>query len=394
MIQDCRVRQLLIFNHSTIMPLRLAILGHFPVDAPPQGGVQSVIANLGAVYAANDDVDLHLIQHRRGIPKETAVRDGYTMYNIAAREGRLLPNMFRTRALIEPLLLEIAPDAISTHQPEYALAAFDTGIPTIHTIHGFPTNEFWTRSGMFTRAATLWEVRLERQTLRQAKHLIAISNHVIETYRSRTTAQFHRVDNPVSPLFFERGPRPEPYHLLFVGNLTPRKGVEIAIKAVERLLPEFPQLTLDIVGAPVDEAYADQLREQAQPLGNAIRFCGPATQAGVKQAIDRAQVLALTSYEEHAPVIVAEAMAAGRPVVATQVGGLADMIEPGITGYLAQPGAVQAIASYLKVLLADPEHAAALGVGAVQQARERFHPQAVGQGYLEAIQSVMQSDSR
>ena len=368
---------------------RLAILGHFPVDSPPQGGVQSVIANLRDVYAARDDIELHLIQHRRGIPDGTVVGDGYTMHNLRADENRLVPNMMRTGQRVAPLLRELAPDAISTHQPEYALAAFDSGIPTVHTIHGFPANEFWTRRGVFTRAATLWEVWLERQTLRRARHLIAISDHVVETYQNRTAAVFHRVNNPIAPFFFEPAPAPEPHRMLLVGNLTPRKGIEIAIEAVACLLPDYPDLTLEIAGPIKDERYAEHLQAQAAPLGAAIQFSGPTTQSGVKQALARAQALVLTSYEEHAPMVVAEAMACSRPVVATRVGGLSDMVEPGVTGYLAPAGDVEAIAEGLRKLLADPEHAAELGKHAAQHARQRYHPQAVADGYLQAIEVAM-----
>ncbi|HEY53975.1 MAG TPA: glycosyltransferase family 4 protein [Caldilineae bacterium] len=369
---------------------RLAILGHFPVDSPPQGGVQSVIANLRDVYAARDDIELHLIQHRRGIPDGAVAGDGFTMHNLQANEQRLVPNMMRTKQRLEPLLREIAPDAISTHQPEYALVAFDSAIPTVHTIHGFPANEFWTRRGVFTRTATLWEVWLLRQTLRRARHLIAISDHVIKTFQARTSAIFHRVNNPISPLFFEPGPSPEPHRLLLVGNLTSRKGVEVAIAAVARLLPDYPDLTLEIVGPAKDEQYAERLRVQAEPLGAAIEFSGLLSQSGIKRALGRAQALVLTSYEEHAPMVVAEAMACSRPVVATRVGGLSDMVEPGVTGYLAEAGDVTMIADGLQKLLADPEHAAGLGRNAARHARQRYHPEAVADGYLRAIEAAME----
>lgn len=370
-------------------PLRLAILGHFPVDSPPQGGVQSVIANLRDALAARDDIELHLIQHRRGIPNGMANRAGYTMHNLAADDSRLVPNMMRTGGRVAAVLRDIAPDALSTHQPEYALAAFDSGLPTVHTIHGFPAQEFWTRSGFFTRAATLWEVRQERQMLGRARHIIAITDHVIELYRQRTNARFHRVDNPISPLFFEPGPPPEPNRLLFVGNLNTRKGVEIAIAAVDLLRPRFPALILDIIGAATDPAYAERVQSLAEPLGDAVHFHGPVGQAEIKAWLDRSQALVLTSYMEHAPMIISEAMAAGRAVVATEVGGVAGMVEPGVTGYLAPAGNAEAVAEGLAKVLSDPEHAAILGDNAAQVARRRFHPQAVADGYLEALQAAM-----
>ena len=369
--------------------MRLAILGHFPFDAPARGGIQSVIANLRDALVADKSIDLHLIQHRQGIAAGSYEREGCTIHNFAAQPGRLWPNMMRTRGLVAPLLHELAPDAISTHQFEYALPALDTGRPTVHTIHGFPGKELGTRRDWFTRGASLWEMQLERQTLRRIRHIIAISSHVIELYQPRTRAQFHRVNNPVAPVFFLPSPPPEPQRLVFVGNLTPRKGLEVAIAAIDQLRSSFPDLVFDIIGAPADPAYADVLRRQAAPLGKAVRFAGSPPQSGIKEALGRAQALVLTSFDEHAPVIVAEAMASGRAVVATAVGALPDMVEPGVTGYLAPPGDAEAVARGLARLLADPDHAADLGAEAARRARQRYHPIAVAKGYLQAIDTAM-----
>ncbi|MCO6453220.1 MAG: glycosyltransferase family 4 protein [Caldilineales bacterium] len=371
------------------MPLRLAILGHFPVDGPPQGGVQSVIANLRDEFAGRGDIDLHLIQHRRNIPDGVVVRDGYTMHNIAARDAKLIPNMARTRALLQPLLAQLRPDALSSHQPEYALAAFASGIPTVHTIHGFPAHEFWTRRGLSVRAATLWEAWAERKVLRQARYLIAISDLVVRLYQGRTKARFSRIDNPVSPLFFEPSPTPQSDRLLFVGNLTTRKGVEVALEAVRQLRPDYPELKLDIYGRAADPHYAQQMRAQAAQLGGSVIFHGTATQVEIKQALGRSQALVLTSHEEHAPVIVAEAMASGRPVVATEVGALAGMVEHGRTGFLAARGDATDIAAHLAALLSDPGLAAQMGMEAARRAQERYHPRAVGEGYLRTIEEAM-----
>ena len=88
-------------------------------------------------------------------------------------------------------------------------------------------------------------------------------------------------------------------------------------------------------------------------------------------------------------MIVAEAMAAARPVAATQVGALPAMVEDGVSGLLAPPEQVDALAAALAALLADPQRAAAMGVRAAQLARARYHPDAVAANYLHTIEAVM-----
>ncbi len=373
------------------MSLRIAILGQFPFDdAPPVGGVQSVIANLRDELSRRADIELHLIQNRRGAPAGTFRRAGWIEHNLDARETRIIPNMLRTPGLLRPALEALAPDVISSHQPEYAAAALKMGFPVLHTIHGFPGQEFWTRRGVFTRAATLWEVWQERQTLRRARHLVAISDMVIQRYQNRTRARFHRINNPIAPLFFRPAPQPEPFRVLLVGHLNKRKGVDIAIGAMMRLRPAFPRLTLDIVGrTDVEPEFTRQVRDMAAPLGDAVRFLGPTDQTGIRAAMERAQVLLLTSRMENAPMVIAEAMATGRPVVATRVGGVASMVQPGRTGYLAPSEDPQALADGLARLLSNAAHAAELGANAARFARENYHPTAVADGYLHALREVM-----
>ncbi len=372
--------------------LRIAILGHFPVgDAPPTGGVQSVIANLRDELARRDDVELHLIQHRRSVPVGTFQREGWVEHNLPARENRIIPNMMRTPGLLRPLLADLQPDVVSTHQPEYAVVTLKLGLPTLHTIHGFPMHEFWTRRGVFTRTATLWEAWQERQTLRMARHLVAISDMVIQRYRHRTQATFYRINNPVARFFFQPAPEPVPGQLLLVGNMTPRKGMEVAIRAVQQLLPDFPHLQLTIVGRRANASYAQEIEALAAPLENAVRFLGPTDQAGIRRLLEASQALVLTSYEEHAPVIVGEAMASARPVVATRVGALAGMVRSGETGYLVEPGDVAGVAVALARLLSDPDHAMALGNRAARFARQYYHPTQVAEAYLQAMRQVLQS---
>lgn len=369
--------------------LKIALLGHFPPDGPARGGVQTVISSLRDVLSTRQEIELHLIQHRQGIPPGVVQRSGYTMHLFAAAPQRMIPNMARTRRRVGPYLQELAPDVISTHQCEYALAAFDSGIPTVHTIHGFPAKELRVRRTLFTRAASLMDLWMERQALGRATDIIAISQHVIELYQKRTHATFHRVNNPVSPVFFAPSHDPVPGRLVFIGNLTPRKGVEVAIAAVARLLPRFPQMQLDLIGAEAEPAYVAQLRQLAAPLQGAVRFCGSPDQAGIKEALAQAQALVLSSHDEHAPVIVAEAMASGRPVVATTVGALPDMIQHGLTGYLVPAGDVEAVADGMARILADAEKTAAMGKQAAVVARRQYHPESVADGYLQAMQQAM-----
>jgi glycosyltransferase involved in cell wall biosynthesis len=96
----------------------------------------------------------------------------------------------------------------------------------------------------------------------------------------------------------------------------------------------------------------------------------------------------LTSEAEALPMSVLEAMALERPVVATSVGGTADAVVDGETGFLAAPGDVEAVTRALVALAADPERGAAMGAAGRTRQRERFDGEAMVDGYLREFGEI------
>ena len=372
--------------------MRLAVMGHYPPNRPPSGGIETVMVNLVAALARREHLDLHVVQHRQVAAAGTFSMPGFTLHNLPAANRRLLPNIAQTQRLARAWLQQVQPDAVISHHPSFALAANDVGIPVVHTIHGMPRQEFWTRQGAFARSASALEIWLEWRMLRQARHIIAIADQVQELYASRTRARFHRVNNPIADLFFEPAGPPQPHQALLIGHLNKRKGIDVAIRAVAQVLPDYPDFVLNIIGrTDADPEYAQRVQALAAPLGHAIQFLGVTDQSGIRAAMERAQFFLLSSRMETAPMVIAEAMAVGRPVISTTVGGVANMVEPGVTGYLAPTEDAAALAQAMRRLLADPAHARALGANAARFARQHYHPDAVADGYLRAVTAAMRT---
>ena len=102
-----------------------------------------------------------------------------------------------------------------------------------------------------------------------------------------------------------------------------------------------------------------------------------------------AGAVCLTSEAEALPMSVLEAMALGRPVVATNVGGTGEAVADGETGFLVEPGDVEAVTRALVTLAADPDRAAAMGAAGRLRQRERFSGDAMVDGYLAAFQEII-----
>ncbi|MCS7295085.1 MAG: glycosyltransferase [Chloroflexota bacterium] len=164
----------------------------------------------------------------------------------------------------------------------------------------------------------------------------------------------------------------EPPLLVWVGRLEPLKGVDILIDAFAQLQRQDALLWL-VGGDSEAAAYRAVLEAQARARGVTGRVCfaGPMPHAELPWLYSAADVCVVPSYYESFGLVAVEAMACGTPVVASRVGGLAETVIDGVTGYLIPWRCPEPFAEKLDVLLANPELRANFG-RAGRRAAERF----------------------
>ncbi|GIU93794.1 MAG: hypothetical protein KatS3mg012_0251 [Gaiellaceae bacterium] len=163
----------------------------------------------------------------------------------------------------------------------------------------------------------------------------------------------------------------EPPHVLYVGRLSEEKGILELAEATEGMRRV-------VVG---DGPLRDRVPD-------ALGFVAPSR---IGPYFERAAVVACPSRREGYGVVAREAMAHGRPVVASAVGGLLDAVEDGVTGFLVPPRDPRALREALERLLADSELRARMGVAARERARERFSPEAAARGTIEAYGAALRA---
>ena len=155
-------------------------------------------------------------------------------------------------------------------------------------------------------------------------------------------------------------------HILYFGRLSPEKGVDALIDAAAAA-----DAPLTIVG---DGPQRDALEAQARALGARCLFTGHLKGAALWAAVEAATAVALPSlWYEIAPKSVLEAQSRGKPIVATQIGGLPELIEDGVNGLLVTPGDRAGLADALRRTLAmDEQSLAAMGANGRAQATTLF----------------------
>jgi glycosyltransferase involved in cell wall biosynthesis len=225
--------------------------------------------------------------------------------------------------------------------------------------------------------------RIERESAlcRDVSHVVATcSDEVFELRRlglphDRATIVPCGVD---TAMFTPSGPvatRTERPRLLVLGRIVERKGHDDAVRALRHV----PDAELVVVGGPPADAVDDdpevqRLRAVARDAGVADRvvFTGSVARADVPAWVRSADVVLAVPWYEPFGITPLEAMACGRPVVATAVGGLADSVADGVTGDLVRPRDPDGLGRALAALLADDERRAAYGAAGVKRARTRY----------------------
>jgi glycosyltransferase involved in cell wall biosynthesis len=173
--------------------------------------------------------------------------------------------------------------------------------------------------------------------------------------------------------------------LLFVGRVSPEKGVHVLVKAFEAVVERMPECRLTVVGGEavpprefiVDVSddpkvsdlgpffngryLADLRRGLTSRVAERILFTGNVAHQELAEHYQRADVFVVPSLCESFPLVVLEAMAAGLPVVATRSGGIPECVEEGKTGILVERGDVPALAEAMLEVLANRDLRRAMG---------------------------------
>lgn len=193
--------------------------------------------------------------------------------------------------------------------------------------------------------------------------------------------------------------------LLFVGRIEPLKGIDTLIRAIAHMrrtgvTDQYPHYLAIIGGDPGVDASAmnsEMARLQAlcaeMGLQDMVIFLGKRSQSSLPYYYSAADVLIMPSYYESFGMVALEAMACGTPVVASQVGGLAFLIQDGITGFVVPGGDHLALSDRLTQLLSQPDLRRRLGEQAAAYAQE-YSWENITSRILELYHEVLQTSER
>lgn len=322
---------------------------------------------------------------------EVAVLPQYRVVHVAAGPEEHLP-MHELPATVQPfadgVIERMDGDAYDVVHSHYWLSGWAglvvkraTGVPLANSFHTLGRVKDATRR-VGEPAESLVRIAAEHEVIAGSDCVIASTPFEADDLTRRYQADPARlcVTHPgVNHNLFTPGPRSKARRvlgwddravILFVGRIQPLKGLDVALAAFVRIRAERPDARLVVVGGPsgpLGEEELERIRNQVAGLDleGSVTFVGSQPHEKIADYYRAADVLLVPSRSESFGLVAAEAQAAGLPVVAARIGGLAYTVDDGTSGFLIDGWDADGYAAAALRILADADLASRLAAGAV-----------------------------
>jgi glycosyltransferase involved in cell wall biosynthesis len=373
--------------------MRIALVSEHASPLATLGGADAGGQNVHVAALARGlarrghDVTVYTRRDSPSLPNRIECRDGYAIEHVPAGPPSDLPkdelfeHMPAFAAWVADRWDTEVPDLVHAHfwMSGWAAvrAAAPLGVPVLQTFHALGTVKRRHQGAKDTSPTE--RLHAERELCARVDRVVATCSDEVTELRSmglpaaRATVVPCGVDSQV----FAPGdpPRGGPPRLLAIGRLVERKGIGNVIRS----LTELPGVLLTVAGGPAREALdADpevaRLRRLVERHGvtDRVEFVGSMPRDAVPALMRGSDVVVCAPWYEPFGIVPLEAMACGRPVVGTAVGGLLDTVVPGVTGDLVPPRRPDRLAEALRRLLEDPDRRAAYGRAGRARVLERY----------------------
>ncbi len=192
-------------------------------------------------------------------------------------------------------------------------------------------------------------------------------------------------------MFFDLPPYSKGKGVLFAGTMSCLKNPLALVRAMPLVLKKHPDAVLRVCGRPADAEYISAIEQQvrASDLDDRVQIMGVVTRREIMEMLAESVCLALPSRQENTPIVIAQAMAAARAIVATPVGAIPEMVQEGETGFLVDPDDSPALAARIVSLMDDAELARQMGENGRNKALATYERHAHIDSLMEICRSML-----
>jgi glycosyltransferase involved in cell wall biosynthesis len=380
------------------MGLKVLMITPYPLEpGVVRGGIASVTSVLVPALAAQDDIDSVTVLHFHGGEASTDYRrDGPKVevhYVRSQARFSTITGSFLSVRKARKLVAALKPDIVHG-QALLGDIAVKCSPNSVVTVHGLPHVEMRLSARRNFRDKLRVELleAMFRRMLRRAKVVISISKYDTQELGRLIKGTRVSIANPTGLEFYALAPSgPSEPRLLFAGALSPLKNVLGLLNAFAQVRQVVPEARLVLAGRPHHPDYAQTVQDRVTSLalGDSVDIVGFLDNDRLRHEIATARAVVTFSRQENSPTIIAQAMAAGKPVVATRVGGVPEMISDGESGFVVESEDETALAERLLTLLNDQDLCLRMGARGHELALCRFNPEAVARQTVQAYRTAL-----
>ncbi len=334
----------------------LVIIPEFPLNLENiQGGVSSALSNL--LYGfSHSDITVTVVSFNRNIKKLIVINYSPNIEINYVPEGKfphVFNFLFKGSFVIKKYIRQFNPDIVHYAMSGYILLTKVFGLSGkvyLVTVHGIAFLEAKQKKELKQKLVCYTNGIVEK--LLCPKNIIHISKYSLSLFNKKKD-NITIIPNAIHPGYFKLPLKIVTNNkLVFVGGIDANKNILYLLKTLKVLVQKKFLFSLDVLGDYIDAAYKQEVLSfiQENKLEKYITFHGWVNQQRLQQVLTQSDILIVCSKQETLPMVIAEAMSAGKVVVSSSVGGIPEMITHESDGFLYDLANVESLVCTLERL--------------------------------------------
>lgn len=355
------------------------------------GGVEAVLNNLkNGINKYEPDINLKIVSGSNKARAKIEVDNDITyIQHPKVKFGSIYLSSYPYR--VKNFLKKSDFDVLNDHSEDFSYYGLKMPEKLLYTLHGLPQGEKKFLSKYKQPFFHLLYVKRLEKILKYLRYLVSINPYSKEIVKDKTSAIIYDICNPVADEFFDLNNNHQENRILYIGKISRMKNLLTLIKALYAVKSEIKNFKLIVAGRMGDKEYFNQIIAYINKNGlkDNIKFLGIIAGKQKLEEFSKMSFLILPSLNEHAPVVISESFAAGRPVIASNVGGIPYMVNDEKNGFLIEPNNIRDIADKIIYFLENPDITKSMGNNGKKYARTYHSLKTVVKKYKNAYEEIL-----
>jgi len=368
-----------------------------------KGGVESVAFHLVQALATISSIELHVVSFTNLIDrsreeKRNSVHFHWLKHSLNINGIHTIRFFISDILRLKQVYKKIKPDIYHFQGFAGYVVACRSSDKVVISVHGVEVATGWAfNSNYYKGVKGFIRIKYERfllnKSIQRANILISNSGtyapSVLKNNIKNVTIEF--IDHPISNVFFQKMTKNiGKKQILCVAGISDRKAQIDLINAV-KIVSEKNPVQLKLLGPIVDEQYYKLMIQTINKLGmkQLVIIDTDLSQDKILKALHECTIFILSSKQETAPMAIAAAMASGKPIISTNVGGISSMLKDRVNGYLIPSGDIKLLSDRITMLLSDEEKIVKFGSNSRKIAESKFSTDIIANKTLKVYKNLI-----